>query len=129
MEVASVTKVSDYVLALTHLYGLVHQDQVVEIYNQQNEEKIDRSAFEEISQERLNQGFVEIKNDYFVHETILEYRDFSLELAKRQGKPYYILERETLLNYVDDYYVDHPQEYYDLLDYAVANIFEGDEHK
>lgn len=121
--------VVDYVLALTHLYGIVHQDQVVDIYNQQNDDKIDRRVFEGISQESLLQGFVGTKEDYFVHETIIEYRDFSEELAKRKGKPYYIPERQELLNYVDDYYVDYPQAYYQLLDYAVKNIFNGNERK
>ena len=35
-------KITDYIISLTHLYGLVHKDKVIEIYNMQNEEKIEK---------------------------------------------------------------------------------------
>ena len=31
----------DYIISLTHLYGLVHRDKAAEIFNLQNEEKIE----------------------------------------------------------------------------------------
>lgn len=32
-------KLLDYIISLTHLYGLVHKDKLLEIYNLQNEAK------------------------------------------------------------------------------------------
>ena len=34
-------KLTDYIISLTHLYGLVHKDKVVGIYNMQNEDQIE----------------------------------------------------------------------------------------
>jgi hypothetical protein len=63
------SKLLDYIISLTHLYGLVHKDKVVEIYNLQNEEKIDVAAINALdknSAEDLSKNFVEINGDYFV---------------------------------------------------------------
>lgn len=38
-------KITDYIIALTNIYGLVHKDKVVEIYNMQNEDKIDTMKY------------------------------------------------------------------------------------
>ena len=97
-------KLLDYAISLTHLYGLVHKDKVVEIYNMQNDEQIDVDAINEIFENGVNEGFVETHGDYFVHESILEYDSFDEELEQRRGKPHYIPEQDELLKYVDDYY-------------------------
>ena len=34
------SKLIDYIISLTNLYGIVYKDKVVEIYNMQNEEEI-----------------------------------------------------------------------------------------
>ena len=41
----------DYIISLTHLYGLVYKDKVLEIYNLQNENKIDEQAVSDIMKE------------------------------------------------------------------------------
>lgn len=54
----------DYIISLAHLYGLVHKDKVVEIFNLQNKEKIDIMAINDIaekSSEDLMENFVESK--------------------------------------------------------------------
>jgi len=76
-------KITDYIISLTHLYGLVHKDKVVEIYNMQNEEKIEeidpvrlKAGNVSIDFGELDKNFVEVFNDYFVHEMIMEFDDF-----------------------------------------------------
>jgi len=98
-------KITDYIISLTHLYGLVYKDKVVEIYNMQNEdeiEKIDTVRLKadntSIDFSELNNNFVEVFNDYFVHETIMEFDEFDEHLKKCAGKPFYIPEQEELLN-------------------------------
>ncbi len=69
----------DYAISLTHLYGLVHKDKVLEIYNSQNEDKIDGQAISNIMKEapkELKDNFIEIHKGYFVAESILDFRDF-----------------------------------------------------
>ncbi|UNC93526.1 YecA family protein [Candidatus Contubernalis alkaliaceticus] len=122
-------KLLDYAISLTHLYGLVHKDKVVEIYNMQNDEEIDCDAINEIFENGVNEGFVETHGDYFVHESILEYDNFDEELEQRRGKPHYIPEQDALLKYVDEYYSEKPKEYYALVEYAAKNLFHGDEYQ
>ncbi len=122
----------DYAIALTHLYGVVHKHKVVEIYNLQNENKVDEYVVNLImkeSPEELEKNFVEIQGDYFVAESILEFRDLEEELRKKEGKPYYIPEKEELLKYKDETYFEVNKEYYALKSYLTENLFDGDEYK
>ena len=123
-------KLLDYIIALTHLYGLVHKDKVVEIYNLQNEEKIDAAAINNIINnppEDLSKNFVEINGNYFVHGTIMEFDDFDAQLKQRKDKPFYIPEQEELLKYKDDSYFEVTKQYQALLSYVTRHIFDGDE--
>lgn len=125
-------KITDYIISLTHLYGLVHKDKVVEIYNMQNEEKIEeidtvKLKADDISIDikELDENFVEVFNDYFVHETIMQFCEFDEELKKRAGKPFYIPRQEDLLKYKDDNYFEINKEYENLLDYVTKYLFDG----
>jgi hypothetical protein len=42
------SQLTKYVIALSHLYGMVHKDKVVEIYNSQNEDQIHQDNIEAI---------------------------------------------------------------------------------
>jgi len=53
----------DYIMSLTHLYGLVHRDKVVEVYNMQNDDKISEANMSVIlkeGSEELVENFIEI---------------------------------------------------------------------
>jgi hypothetical protein len=120
----------DYIISLTHLYGLVHKDKVVEIYNLHNKEKIDIEAIKDIINnppEDLVKNFVEIHGDYFVHETIMEFDQFNEQLKQRQGKPLYIPAPEELFKYKDEDYFEVTKQYQALLSYVTRNIFDGGE--
>jgi hypothetical protein len=120
----------DYIVSLTHLYGLVHKDKVVEIFNLQNKEKIDIIIINDIMEKPpgdLTKNFVEINGDYFVHETIMEFDDFDAQLKQRKGKPFYIPAREKLLKYKEETYFEVTKQYQTLLSYITKNIFDGDE--
>jgi len=127
-------KITDYIISLTHLYGLVHKDKVVEIYNMQNEDKIEkidtvrlRADSISIDFAELYDNFVEVFNDYFVHEAIMEFNGLDEQLKKCEGKPFYIPEQEELLKYKDNNYFEINKEYKDLLEYATKRLFDGDE--
>ena len=72
-------KLNQYIIALTNLYGMVHKDLVVEIYNSQNDNEISKSDVDIIFRnppKELEENFVCTHKDYFVHEVILEFREF-----------------------------------------------------
>ena len=90
--------VIDYVISLTHLYGLVHRDKVVEIFNRQNKEKTDITVMKNIMDnppEELAENFVEFYGDYFVHETIMEFDDFTAQLKQRRGNHFMFIPGRT----------------------------------
>lgn len=79
-------QLKEYIIALVNLYGMVHKDTVVEIYNKQNEEQISVSEVESLladTPKELDDAFVHTQKDYFVHETIHIYNEFDLMLRKR----------------------------------------------
>lgn len=122
----------EYISALTNLYGIIHRDKVVEIYNSQNENQIssqDLDVYFNESSEEIKQYFTEIHQDYFVHESIMDYDDFDLMLRKKAGKPYYVPKKEELLKYVDEGYFEKTKQYEDLLNYLKKNFLDGDEEK
>ena len=126
----AMNRLLDYIIAVTYLYGLVHKDKIVEIYNLQNAEKIDVEVIQDIMNnppKDLANNFVEINGDYFVHETIMEFEDFDEQLKLRQGKPFYIPEQEELLKYKDETYFEVTKQYRALLSYVTRHIFDGDE--
>lgn len=121
--------VVDYVISLTHLYGLVHKSKVVDIYNMQNSEQITEMSLYSFQPEDLEAKFEYIQGDYFIHEAFLDKEYFEEELRARVGKPFYIPPQEELLNYLDDDYFDNEKEYGDLFDYVTKNFFPDDEDK
>lgn len=120
-----------YIIALTNLYGMVHKDKVVEIYNSQNEEQIHQAEIEAILNnppEELEDAFIFTHKDYFVMETIIDNNEFELMLRKKADKPYYVPARDELLKYVDESYFEKSKPYNNLLRYLQKNFFKlGDE--
>lgn len=125
------SQLTQYIIALSNLYGIVHKDKVVEIYNSQNEDQISSNEVDKIfanPPEDLSDAFVLTNNDYFVMETIIENAEFDLMLRKKADKPYYVPEKDELLRYVDDTYFEKSKQYKALLTYLQRNFFKpGDE--
>lgn len=125
-------QLTHYIIALSNLYGMVPRDKVVEIYNSQNEDQINSGQVDRIlanPPKDLFDAFVFTKEDYFVIETILEEIGFDSMLRKKAGKPYYIPEKNELLNYFDQGYFEKSKEYNDLLNYLRENFFEAGDEK
>lgn len=110
----------DYIVALTNLYGLVHKEKVVEIYNMQNEDQLEISEIESIMvnrQAELEKCFVCVDQDYFAHEAIYMFDEAELYLEQKGDKPYYIPPKNELLKYRDDLYFEQNKAYRELLDF------------
>lgn len=104
----------DYIVALTNLYGVVHKEKVVEIYNMQNKDQIEISEIEAIAdrnEEELEKQFTFIDGDYFVTEAIIIFDECDFYLQEKEGKPYYIPNKRQLLRYKDNEYFEKTKEY------------------
>lgn len=127
-EKARFDLVLKYCVACTNLYGIVPYAKVVEIFNEQNEEK---TCAEEVLADYHNMGlrevFFELKGEYFVHEAIESEEDFDKLLDVQADKPYYIPCKEDLLKYGNDNYFEKNQAYTDLKAYVLANILKDEE--
>lgn len=125
------SQITNYIIALTNLYGMVHIDKVVEIYNAQNEDHISISDVKAIFISypvELQDGFVHTYKDYFVKEIIMMNDEFDVMLKKKGNKPFYVPDRDGLMNYVEDGYCEKTKQYNDLLQFIQKHFFEpGDE--
>lgn len=125
-------RIVNYANALTHLYGIVAFEKVVEIYNMQNKTKwtLEKAieTFQE-NEEVLEKNFVYPYRGYLVHETVLEENNFEELVQTQQAKPFYIPEQDELLQYTNEYYVEDTKEYEALELYLFRNFFKDDRNK
>lgn len=119
--------IRDYIVALTNLYGIVPKEKVVEIYNQQNEDKMTYVDLGAVSTEDLEKGFVYVYPDHFVNDSIDEFDEFDIYMAEKAGKPYYVPKKQELLKYVDSLYFEDNKAYRKLIAYMKKHIIEDEE--
>ena len=68
------SRLTQYVIALTNLYGIAHKSKIVEIYNSQNEDQTNLSDVEGLLIDpsgELEDAFIYPYKDYFVHMKFL----------------------------------------------------------
>lgn len=114
-----------YIIALTNLYGILHPEKLVEIYNNQNNKKIGIDEVYEILDnlpDEVAKAFVFSHRGYFVHDAVVEFDEFDSLLMNKGVKPYYVPIKEELLKYTDDFYYEITMEYSALLDYISKNL-------
>lgn len=117
-------EVSDYIIALCNLYGMVHKKKVVDIYNMQNTEKITLKEVESIQEKlpkEIDEAWIDVHQGYFVSSSILEHREFLYYIREKGSKPYYIPEKEELLNYLDGFYFEKNNAYHQFVQELTKN--------
>lgn len=122
-------KIYQYIVALVNLYGLLPCEKVVEIYNGQNKDKISLKDIKSCKHDILNKGFVYVHRKYFVHETVLVFKEFRDLKRKKKGKPYYVPDKEELLKYSDPMYYEKLVQFHGLSEYIKGEIFPEDNKK
>lgn len=125
-------RIVKYANALTHLYGVVQLEKIVEIYNSQNKTQWDlQKALTEIQENKnvLEKNFVHVFGNWLLHESVIEEDTFDELVLNQQSKPFYIPDQNELLNYTDDYYVEETKEYDALKQYLLTAVFKGDIYK
>jgi hemerythrin len=122
--------VTDYIISLTNLYGLVHWEKVAEIYNRHHETVIDTDVLAKILVEakpELTSHNIAIQDHYFVHEAVMEAGGFEELRLHQAGLPYYIPEPQELLKYKDELYFEQNKAYWNLKKYVRRHLVDDDE--
>lgn len=108
--------VIQYVKALVNLYGAYLPDQLIEIFNSQNEEPLTEEELFSIldlylqATQKFDMLGPYIVDVYYTSGEPKEQEKFHELLERTEGKPYYVPERDELLKYAsDDYYEITPQ--------------------
>ena len=122
----------DYIVALTQLYGIVHKEKVIEIYNEQNRNPVSIAHIDRVMREdakQLAKGFAFIEGNYFVHEAIMLFDDIDDVLRERMGKPFYVPRKNELLKYKDSFYFEKNKYYRRLFRFVLKNLTDGNRER
>lgn len=126
------SQLKEYIIALTNLYGAVHKEKVMEIYNSQNKDKVNLGLIEAMLKNPpvdLEAFAVYTEGAYFIHEAIFMIDNLEEMLKKKKGKPYYVPNNEELLHYMDEEYFEKTREYKALLGYVKKNFLKNQPEK
>lgn len=115
-----------YVIATTKLYGLIHKNKVLKIFNLQNKDKKKTAKdIDEIysnKEDALHSSFVYTFGNYFIHQAIQGPDRIQDLLAEKGVKPYYVPSKKELLSYIDDNHFEQMPEFINLVDYLKKNL-------
>lgn len=114
-----------YIIALTNLYGIVHPDKVLEIYNMQNDDQID--SLLNCCGKDLDDEHIYYESDYFVSELIKEFEEEEVYIEAQLTRPFYIPEKDELLKYIDSHYIENNEQYKALKRYLADTYNVSDE--
>ena len=122
--------IDSYGLACTNLYSVIDVKKLVEIVNSQtslevNEEEIIqwciiRDVYGKGSMYFYENGYV--MNDSYGYESSMDEVDYVAMLKMQEGKPYYIPDREELLKYADDLYIEENESFKNMLNYMITKL-------
>lgn len=119
--------VEQYILAFSNLYGVYEESTLLEVFNNQNEEKLTSEEFYSLLNKFMEKsGLVQVHNGKFVHEALLEGVGLEELIAEVEGKEYYVPAKEELLKYADEVYIEMTPDHINLKQYLL-NLFNNDE--
>ena len=112
--------VSDYLLACKNLYGIFSIEKFLEIYNGQNEDKINKRTVFDVFQSMSegNDGLI-LQDDIFIESSLIEYKEYETLKNQQGDKPFYIPEQKVFLQYADDAYMEHNPQFEVLKRYLI----------
>ncbi len=115
-----------YTIALVNLYGIYDRTLLLAIYNRQNNENVKPDELSKHFKDAafaLKKAKIVLKGQQIIKSEIIE-DDFYDELIElKNGKDYYIPEREILLNYQDEDYIESSPQY-DALQSFIAKFID-----
>lgn len=119
-----------YIMAFINLYGVFSKDMLIEVFNSQNDGALNFDDFEAVLTMYLTrqQPFYEdddfLLNHYFDEENLDE-MDYILENA--DGMTHYIPDREDILKYSDDAYIEMTPQLEKLKSFIINNMAVSEE--
>lgn len=124
-------QLTQYILALVNLYGILPKEKALSIYASQNMDSVDPEEIEillENPTKEMKDASVVVYMGYFMKKSILENDEFHQILREKGDKPFYVPQKEELLKYTDELYFEKSKAYHDFLSYIKKNFFgENDE--
>ncbi|MBU5225940.1 SEC-C domain-containing protein [Clostridium senegalense] len=105
--------VQEYLLAFSNLYGIFEIEFFMNIFNDNNDEKLDEKEFLDILDKFAGSlGMVEFDDERVIHQALLVNEgEYETLQELREGKEYKILPKEELLKYADEDYVELTEEH------------------
>lgn len=105
--------VQEYLLAFSNLYGIFEIEFFMNIFNDNNDEKLDEKEFLYILDKFAGSlGMVEFDDERVIHQALLVNEgEYETLQELREGKEYKILPKEELLKYADEDYVELTEEH------------------
>ncbi|OJF94678.1 hypothetical protein [Alkalibacterium sp. 20] len=91
---------NQYIVALTHLYGAVHKNEIVETYNAQNEKSISVKDVEKQLRNpsaEVEKRFTFAEGNYFISEAVAIFDDLEELIVREKGNPRYYPSKNELL--------------------------------
>lgn len=110
----------DYIAAMTHLYGRVHRDQVLQTYEKFEGKQLPADVYDTLirsSEEDLQKLFVYVEDDYFLHETVCEFDELYEAVESARRRPFYQPDKDELLRYKDPDYFEKNRYFEALVDF------------
>lgn len=116
--------VLDYAVALVNLYGIVSLEKIIEIFNNQNAEKIDEDFLYYVLYFTKARTSSFIMTDALLIENNLcdDFDDCVALNDNQNDKPYYVPEKDLLLKYIDCLYYERNEEF-EKLKWQIMKIF------
>ncbi|NEU04474.1 SEC-C metal-binding domain-containing protein [Clostridium senegalense] len=111
--------VQEYLLAFSNLYGIFEIEFFMNIFNDNNDEKLDEEEFLDILGKFAgNVGMIEFDDEKIIHQALLVNEgEYETLQELREGKEYKILPNEELLKYADEDYVELTEDHIKLKNY------------
>jgi hypothetical protein len=119
-----------YIVALTNLYGVLPEEELVKIFSAQNEDQISLEELESWADNHSEELYgtpVSSVPGLFIHEDLMDVDVFKDLMMKKANKPYYVPEKEELLKYVNPHYPESTKELDALLDYIKKHLISNEE--
>lgn len=118
--------ITQYIIATTNFYGISTPEIIVNIYNLHHQTNLkinDVIPYIENPPRELDQHYVFVEKGLFVHEVIFADEDELIKLIEEKNdKPYYIPEKEHLLQYLETDFMEKNEQYDSLYTYLAQKI-------
>lgn len=119
-----------YILAMVNLYGAFKPEKLIEIFNNQNDDKLSEDEFIETYYSITNRqqafdmfnGY--IISDYFEYDEMEEFEEF---LRNTKDKPYYIPDKNEFLKYADESYFEMTPQLINLKTFILKDMCSDEE--